>query len=100
MSTRVTLPESTMNSGASCRLSAACAIRDQSSAPTRLLRIESHGTRASEQSRRMPISHLDISSENIATERPASTETLRARLVTNDDFPTPGRAATMIRLPA
>ena len=88
-----------MNSGASCRLSAAWAIRDQSSAPTRLLRMLSHGTRASPQSSRMPISQRDISRENIATGRPASTATLRATLVTNDDLPTPGRAAITIRFP-
>src|SRR5918999_488168 len=100
MSTSVTLPESTMNRGASCSVSAACAMRDQSSAPTRLLRMASHGTRASAHRRRIPISHLDISSENMAIGNPASTATLRATFVTNDDLPTPGRAATMIRLPA
>ena len=56
MSTMLTLPESTMCSGASCSVSPACTTRIQSSGPTRLLRMRSHGTRASPQSSRMPIS--------------------------------------------
>ncbi len=55
-STMFTLPESTMDSGASCRRSAACTTRTQSSGPTRLLRIRSQGTLAAEQSIRMPTS--------------------------------------------
>ena len=56
MSTMFTLPESTMESGASCNVSPADTTRVQSSGPTRLLRIRSHGTRASAHSSRIPIS--------------------------------------------
>jgi hypothetical protein len=59
----------------------------------------SHGTRASAHNRRIPISMRDISSENMATARSASTATLRAMLVTKDDFPSPGRAAMTTRFP-
>ena len=44
------------------------------------------GTRASAQSRRMPISQRDISSENIATGSPV-TAMLRAMFVASDDLP-------------
>ena len=95
----VTLPESTMNSGASCSPSAASTIRVHSSVWTRPDRTRSHGTLASPHSRRIPISHRLISSENIITGDPASTATLRARFVTSEDLPTPGLAATTIRFP-
>src|SRR5919108_374119 len=61
MSTMLTLPASTMCSGASCRTSAAATTLVQSLGPTRLFRMRSHGTFASEQSSRMPISNRDIS---------------------------------------
>src|SRR6266545_1030417 len=99
MSTMVTLPESTIESGASCKTSAAWTTRDQSSAPTRRPRIRSQGTPASPHSRRIPISHLDISSENIATGTRDSTAAFLATFVANEDFPTPGRAATITRFP-
>ena len=66
-----------VTAGASCRVSAACTTRVQSSGPTRLLRIRSHGTRASAHSRRMPISKRDISSENIATDLPVDRDVAR-----------------------
>ena len=99
MSTMFTLPASTMCSGASCNTSPAWTTRVQSSGPTRLLRMRSQGTCASAQSRRMPISVRDISSENTATGSPA-TATLRAMFIASEDFPTPGRAAITTRLPS
>ena len=70
MSTMLTLPESTMNSGASCRTSAASTMCVQSSAATRAARILSHGTFDSAHSRRIPISNRDISRENMTTDVP------------------------------
>ncbi len=98
MSTMFVLPESTIDSGASCSTSAACTTACQSLGPTRLLRMRSHGTRASAQSRRMPISQRDISREKIATVLPA-TAMLRAMFTASELLPMPGRAASTIRLP-
>ena len=73
--------------------------RVQSSGPTRLLRIRSHGTRASAHSRRMPISCRDISRENTATDSPADRH-VAAMFMASDDFPIPGRAAMITGCPA
>jgi hypothetical protein len=88
-----------MNRGARSSVSAPSTIRLQSSAATLAERTFSHGTRASAHRRRIPISTRDISRLNMATGTPDSTATLRATLVTNEDLPIPGRAATTIRFP-